>query len=58
MATTNPATQVEKAGVRKRGWTLAEDLGQQAVAGHGEPDARLAELVDEDRRDHAHDARR
>ena len=29
--------------------------GQQAVAGHGEPDARLADLEDQDGRDHAHD---
>ena len=34
---------------------VGEDLGQQAVAGHGEPDARLADLVDENRRDHAHE---
>ena len=34
---------------------VGEDFGQQAVAGHGEPDARLADLVDEDRRDHAHE---
>ena len=31
----------------------AEDVGQQAVARHGEPDARLAELKDQDRRDHS-----
>ena len=55
MATTNPATQVEKAGVRNSGWTLEKTVGQQAVARHGEPDARLAELVDEDGRDHAHE---
>ena len=53
MATRMPATQVAKAGVRNRGWTLREDVGQQAVARHGEPDARLAELEDQDRRDHA-----
>ena len=54
MPTTNPATQVAKAGVRKLRVDAAEDRGQQAVAGHGEPDARLAELEDEDGRDHAH----
>ena len=31
----------------------AEDVRQQAVARHGEPDARLPELKDEDRRDHS-----
>ena len=35
------------------GVDAAEDAGQQAVAGHGEPDAGLAELKDEDGRDHA-----
>ena len=29
MATTKPATQVEKAGVRKRGWTLEKTLGSR-----------------------------
>ena len=53
MATRMPATQVAKAGVRNLGWSAGEDVGQQAVAGHGEPDARLAELEDEDGRDHA-----
>ncbi len=32
---------------------VAEDRGQQAIARHGKPDAGLAELEDEDRRDHA-----
>ena len=31
----------------------AEDGGQQTVARHGKPDARLAQLEDEDGRDHA-----
>ena len=34
---------------------IGEDSWQQAVARHGEPDARLPDLVDEDRRDHAHE---
>src|SRR5664280_997067 len=33
----------------------AEDRWQQAVAGHGKPHARLAELEDEDGRNHAHE---
>jgi len=33
----------------------SEDFGQEAVAGHGEPDARLAKLEDEDGGDHAED---
>jgi len=33
----------------------AEDGGQQAVAGHGEPDAGLTKLEDEDGGDHAED---
>jgi len=33
---------------------LAEDRRKQSVAGHGEPDARLAELIDEQGGDHAH----
>ena len=50
-----PATQVAKAGVRKRGWTCEKMSGRQTVARHREPDARLAELKDQDRRDHADD---
>src|ERR1035438_6104945 len=34
---------------------VREDLGQQAVAGHGEPDTGLSELIDEERREHSHD---
>jgi hypothetical protein len=55
MATTKPATQVAKAGRAEAGMDAAEDVGQQAVARHGEPDAGLAELKDQDRRDHAHE---
>ena len=58
MATRMPATQVAKAGVRKRGMDFGEGGGEQAVAGHGEPDARLAELEDQDGGDHADRARR
>ena len=32
---------------------VAEHCGQEAIARHGKPDAGLAELEDEDRRDHA-----
>src|ERR1035437_993427 len=34
---------------------FAEGVGQQAVARHGEPDARLAVLADQDGGDHAHE---
>ena len=44
-----------KSGGAEDGMDIAEDLGQQAVAGHGEPDPRLAELVDQDGGEHAHD---
>ena len=55
MPTTNPATHVAKAGVRNRGWMrLKDEKGKQAIAGHGKPHARLSELEDENRRDHAH----
>src|SRR5208337_2886865 len=40
-------------GSSEFGVNVAEDIRQQAVAGHGEPDARLAELKDENRGDHA-----
>ena len=53
MPTTNPATHVATAGVRIARVNVAEDVGQQAVARHGKPDARLAELEHQDRRDHA-----
>ena len=55
MATTMPAIQVAMAGVRYFGWTREKKRGEQAVARHREPDARLAELEDENRRDHAHE---
>ena len=55
MATTKPATQVENAGSAEARMDAGEDLGQQAVARHGEPDARLAKLIDEDGGDHAHE---
>ena len=38
------------------GMDVREDARQQAVAGHGEPDARLADLEDEDGGDHAQSA--
>gem|GEM_PF-6042352 len=52
MATTMPATQVAMAGVRYLTLTLEKKLGSQAVPRHGEPDARLAELEDQDGGDH------
>ena len=52
MPTTNPATQVATAGVRKSGMHLAEQVRQQPVPRHGEPHPRLAHLEDKDRGDH------
>ena len=55
MATTMPATDVVEGGRAEEGMNVGEDFGQKAVAGHGKPDTRLADLVDEDGRDHAHE---
>ncbi len=52
--TARPAIQVDQCGVLKRGWTREKNVGQQAVARHGEPDARLAVLEDQQRAQHAH----
>ena len=54
MPTTNPATHVEKSGVEIRGMHAAENFGKESVARHGEPDARLADLEDQQGRDHSH----
>ena len=53
MATRMPATMVEKAGRAEAGVDAGEAVREELVARHGEPDARLAVLADEDRRDHA-----
>ena len=50
---TAPVTIVAMCGVRKRGWTCAEDAGQQAVAGHGHEDPRLAEEQHQQHAGHA-----
>ena len=42
-------------GSAEAGMDAAEDGGQKAVAGHGEPDAGLSKLEDEDGGDHAED---
>ena len=58
MATTKPATQVEKAGVRKSGWTLEKTLGSRPSRDMENHTRDWPSLIDEDRGDHAHDARR
>ena len=55
MATRMPAIHVAIGGGAEFGVDFGEGVGEQAVAGHREPDAGLAELEDEDRRDHADD---
>lgn len=42
-------------GRAEEGMDAGEDAGQEAVAGHGEPDPGLADLVDEDGGDHSHE---
>ena len=54
MPTTKPASQVEKSGVLKFRVDTAKNTRQQAVARHRKPHARLAQLEDQQRGDHAH----
>ena len=47
----HPGGKIGRAEARMH---AAENAGQQSVARHGKPDARLPELKNEQRRDHAH----
>ena len=48
-----PAIQVATAGVRNCGCTRLKMEGSRPIARHGEPDARLANLKDQNGRNHA-----
>ena len=44
----SPVRIVLRYGVRNRGWTRAEHLGEQPIPAHGKEDAGLAEKLDQD----------